>query len=133
MLIRLMEDHAKEKAELPESYTCGAWHDHSNEGLDAMEFTFYDAPPLVTKGKRKGFLNWRRVDRKTKRIVWLTVAEHKDWLAEYEVKTGNCAMCAGESKIMKRWHHITGMEYQPCPACNGSGKRGDATLAAAVA
>ena len=97
--IDLLTEQAKEIAGRSD------WKPTRFEALPNMKPTFY------TLSSKDGF------------TVSITEEQHALWLAEWVNRTGQCAECAGQGKIVTAWHHDTGCEWKPCRACSGAGKK----------
>lgn len=91
----LLEIYAKEKFELPEG-----WKVRTIEGFPPPGAMIEDLPaklqkclyvimtgavaPLVTRGKRKGRLNWQKRDRSTQAKVLIEILKYEAWAQEWE-------------------------------------------------
>jgi hypothetical protein len=78
--------------------------------------------PAFTRGKRKGQTNWRARDKATEREFYITPAQHKVFLAEWEQSHGACYHCQGSCQELARWSVDRGTEYRPCSRCKATGK-----------
>ena len=78
--------------------------------------------PLKTRGKSKGCHNWDKMDKSTKRVVYITLKEHSEWVNAWEAKTGKCATCRGTGNEWCGWSVNEGSRYKVCTKCHGSGK-----------
>lgn len=121
--MELLEECAREKAGMgddwmPYSYKCLPEHPQKTELVEVIGAI----APLKMRGKLKGTRNWRKMDRTTKRTVYITLKEHAEWVKEWEKKTGKCATCRGTGNKWCGWSRNVGSRYKSCTKCQGSGK-----------
>lgn len=121
--IPLLECHAREKLQQPDT-----WHAYAFECLvshprhasrvqvDAYKITGGVAP-LKTRGPNAGRPNWRKADRRTVCVAYLTPAEHAAWVTAWAARTGRCLACLGQRQVSTGWRQDAGTQYTPCPQC----------------
>jgi hypothetical protein len=78
--------------------------------------------PEITRGKRKGQPNWRKLDRSTREVLYITPAEHAAWCSLWEARTGRCHECTGDGEVCTGWSALAGRRMKVCPRCGGSGQ-----------
>lgn len=120
--MKRLSELAKEKAGMGpewEPYMFESFPRHPQQATRA-EITGAVAP-LITRGKSKGQRNWRKMDRSTKRVIYIDFAEYREWEAEWEKKTGKCAECE-EGREWCGWSESEGHRYRTCLKCKGTGK-----------
>ena len=120
--MELLDECAREKAGMgdewsPYSYKCLPEHPQESELVEVIGAV----APLKTRGKSKGSRNWDKMDRATKRTVYITFKEHAEWVKAWEVKTGKCATCRGAGNEWCGWSVTEGSRYKECTKCHGSG------------
>ncbi|MFZ4766298.1 MAG: hypothetical protein ACOYMN_15210 [Roseimicrobium sp.] len=118
----LLEEHAREKAGMGEDwkgyhFQCLPEHPAKTE---LVTVTGAVAPKKL-RGKRKGETNWDKMDRATKRTVYITLADHDAWVKAWESKTGLCSTCKGTKQEWAGWSAKEGTRYRPCKKCGESG------------
>lgn len=118
----LFEIHARKKLGMPEVWSVYSWECFPNTG----EVLYYEvkgaiAPPRK-RGRLKGRHNWIKRDKTTDKTCVITVAEHEQWIKEWEIDTGLCSNCVGEGKVFARWAKDQPVQYRQCRHCQGSGK-----------
>lgn len=86
--------------------------------------------PLKTRGKYKGYHDWKRRDKTTEIRCIVTEAEHTAFCLRYEAKTGNCHYCRGTGQEWAGWSAQEGDRYRICHRCKGDGKARKAEQAA---
>lgn len=121
--MELLDECARDKAGMgddwsPYSYKCLPEHPQETELVEVIGAV----APLKTRGKSKGSHNWDKMDRATKRTVYITLKEHAEWVKAWEVKTGKCATCRGTGQEWCGWGVTTGARYKECTKCQGVGK-----------
>lgn len=77
--------------------------------------------PAITRGPRKGQPNWRKLDRSTREVLYVTPAAHSAWCLLWEARTGKCRECAGDGEVCTGWSVAEGRRTKICPRCGGSG------------
>ena len=75
----------------------------------------------ITRGPRKGSPDWKSAVPRTKRTIVLSRAMREDFARKWEEATGFCSECGGDGRRMRSWHYLTGMHYDACLICGGSG------------
>ena len=121
--MELLDECARAKAGMgddwsPYSYKCLPEHPQKAELVEAIGAV----APLKTRGKSKGSHNWGKMDRATKRTVYITFDEHAEWVKSWEAGPGKCAKCRGTGNEWCGWSVIEGNRYKECTKCQGSGK-----------
>lgn len=70
------------------------------------------AVPLARK--RDGSPNWRKIDKATKRQVFI---DHDAFLRDAEAR-GICTKCWDDPRgVFISWNHKTGSKFKPCERC----------------
>ena len=121
--MNMLSEHAKEMLGMPpdwEAYQFEAIGGTFDQPAKLLKVTGAVAP-AKTRGKYKGRPNWKKLDKATEKTVFITPAEHAEWLRQWEAKTGICANCTGTGQVMKRWTAANGVERMPCSDCGGTG------------
>ncbi len=77
--------------------------------------------PAITRGKRKGQPNWRKMDRSTREVLYITPDAHAAWCSLWEARTGKCHECTGDGEVCIGWSAADGSRMKVCPRCGGSG------------
>ena len=75
-------------------------------------------PRIIASGPRKGGDNWRGVPADE---CVVTEGELDAAIKTYQSETGNCYQCFGSGQSFSRWHHIKGISFRACTACNATG------------
>lgn len=119
----LLEVHAKEKIQAPPGFAFWLFESLPESGPAQVIKLTGAVAPMKTRGQGKGRPNFRKLDPATRREVYLSVEEHRTWVAEWEKKTGLCSHCQGKGKRPAGWSIETGNRFKPCGACGGSGKK----------
>ena len=124
--MELLDECARDKAGMrddwsPYSFRCLPPHPQETELVEVIGAV----APLKTRGKSKGSHNWDKMDKSTKRVVYITLKEHSEWVKAWEAKTGNCATCRGTGNEWRGWSVNEGSRYNQCTKCHGSGKSND--------
>jgi len=114
-MINFAEVVAREKLKQPLQWQVFAWK--SVEYTDDLIVTG-GVPRLMKSGKRKGERTWS--DSK-KLVAVVTKREVDEAKERYEKETKLCHRCCGEKKIIVKWDHVEGNEYETCGRCHGSG------------
>lgn len=119
----LLEILAREKAGMP-----AGWRVYKFECLPHGQDTIYyelagAIVPRKTRGPHVGSLNWRRMDKTTRRPAILTVDAAANLADEWSKRTGLCITCVGKGQTLRSWSASTGSIFNPCKSCNGTGKR----------
>lgn len=125
--MKLLNTQAKIKANMGEQWEPYSWCMLPSGGDYELAEVCGSIAPLYTKGKRKGQHNWDKMDKSTKRTVYITIAENAEFVAQWERDTGKCANCEGTGKTLQSWHYIKGATYRDCVECNGIGKSNQPT------
>ncbi len=117
--MNLYTEHAREILQMPVG-----WSGYQFESIgDGRLIRVVGAvAPLKTRGKYKGFPNWRNLDKATEKTAFFTPAEHEEWLSQWEQKTGNCSECGGTGQLFARWSAANGTEHKPCGKCGATGQ-----------
>ena len=117
----LIELHAREKAGVPEwqAYFFACMPPTRNHLYFEVRGGVY---PPVASGPRKGKPNWKKPVAGTERTLYIPVAEHDAWVAEWERTTGNCSECVGTGERIASVSKAEGQKMRPCRACGGTGK-----------
>lgn len=77
--------------------------------------------PLKLSGPNKGKPNYNKKDSSTVREIYIQIKDYESWIKDWEIKTGNCANCAGKGKLFHSWSKDSGSTYRPCLMCNSTG------------
>ena len=75
-------------------------------------------PGTFVSGPRKGQAKWMQP-------FDASVVTHEETVVEfarYELETGNCGDCGGDTRIMSGWSSDTGTRYIPCKRWAATGK-----------
>ncbi len=118
----LLEEHARELANgAPEwgFYRIECLRDNDRE-LIAAKIVGAVAPPK-TRGKYKGQPNWRKMDKTTRRTVYITPVQNDVWCKLWEEKTGKCRECTGSGETFSGWSVRDGTRTRVCSRCGGNG------------
>ena len=121
--MELLDECARDKAGMgedwsPYSFKCLPEHPQKSELVEVIGAV----APLKTRGKSKGSHNWDKMDKSTKRTVYITFKEHAEWVKGWEKKTGLCANCKGTGQQWAGWSVTDGYKYRNCGKCRASGK-----------
>jgi len=119
--MKLLNTQAKIKANMGDEWEPYQWQMLPIGGPYELAEITGSVAPLTTKGKRKGQHNWDKMDRSTKKTVYVTIAENAAFVERWQNETGLCANCEGKGKTMQSWHHINGVTYRECGQCGGTG------------
>lgn len=115
--------HAREKFNLPVDWQIYRWEAKSHDTKDAyLIVTGAVCTEVYKSGKYKGTKNWDKRDRSTEAVVSLRLDEHRDWLLQWERRTGKCSECCGSGQSWRGWHHIKGNTFKPCKRCDATGR-----------
>ena len=80
--------------------------------------------PLKTRGANKGDRNWSKMDKSTKKTVYIKPEEYSQFISEWEAETGLCSKCRGTGQEVHGSHIELGTYYRQCKKCCGTGKPG---------
>ena len=119
----LIEEHARELVAHGPNWRFYEWEairDHIRGQLVAMKVTGAVAP-LKSRGVNKGQPNWRKLDRSTREVVYITPEAHREWCVGWEKRTGKCSECAGAGRVFTGWSAAGGTRTKVCPRCRGNG------------
>lgn len=119
--MKLLNTQAKEKANMGDKWEPYQWQVLPRGGPYELAEVIGAIAPLYSKGKRKGEHNFDKMDRSTKKTIYITTAENAAFVEKWQRETGLCANCEGKGKTLKSWHNVNGVEYQDCKDCAGTG------------
>lgn len=118
---QLFETHAREKIRMPPEWVFWRVENIGPPGQRIAIKVTGCVPGIFKGGPRKGQPNYDKPVPGTDREVWLLVAEHEAWKAEWEQKTGKCWRCVGHGNLP--WKSgPDGAVMRPCDRCGGTGK-----------
>ena len=122
MRINLMAEHAREILKAPEGWDVYRWEAIGGDRDSPPKLLRVDGvvAPAKTRGKHKGFPNWKAADKTTERTAYFTPDEHVEWCKQWDLRTGKCAECVGTGEVFQSWHFERGTTYKPCARCGGS-------------
>ena len=117
--MNLHSEHAREMLGMPPE-----WEGYEFEAIGGNKLVRVvgAVAPIKTRGKYKGHRNWQKLDKATEKTAYYTPAEHDEWVAQWEKKTGKCAECYGTGQMFARWSVANGTEHKPCVKCGATGK-----------
>lgn len=119
----LLEDHARERAGMSPEWKMYRWEKQPANGTSTfVNVTGAVCSAVFKAGPRKGYTNWSKLDKTTECTVSLGLNEHKEWLGEWERKTGQCNECQGSGQQPAGWTRAEGPLYRACPRCLATGK-----------
>ena len=113
---------AREKYGLPDAWDIYKWE---AVGKDAVRVTGAVAP-LITRGKRKGSINWRNLDKATEMSVVISDSDITACKSRFEATTGLCSNCDGTGREWWGRSAVEGNHYRKCTHCDGNGNATDA-------
>lgn len=134
MAFKLLCDQAREKAKMPADWF-GYKFRVLPESLDPAEVYEITGAVAPLKARAAGEFDrdWRKKDRSTVKVVFITVQDHKAWIRDWEKRTGKCSVCLGDGKQWMGWSLTNGDKYEPCRRCRATGAApGEGVLMAAV-
>jgi hypothetical protein len=114
--MKLLEQQAREMAK-----ASGQWHVYHWEHIDNGYLLIGAEAPLFKQGKRKGQTNWKLMDKKTEKKVFIATKEHEEWVKQWETNTGKCSGCMGLGMQVQSWSSTEGTVYRVCKKCGGNG------------
>ena len=120
--MKLLNTQAKIKANTGDEWEPYAWRMLPIGGPYELAEVAGAVAPRYTKGKRKGNHNWDKLDKATKKTVYITIKENEEFVEQWQKETGKCANCEGLGTTLRSWHYINGATYQDCKECRGAGK-----------
>jgi hypothetical protein len=120
--MKILNIQARTKANMPPQWELYQWQMLPRGGDYELAEVTGAVAPLYTKGKRKGQHNWDKMDKTTRRTVYITIAENAAFIEQWQQETGKCANCEGSGKTLQSWHYINGATYRDCIECDGTGK-----------
>ena len=128
----LYADHAREVLGLPEGWQLAAWRvmDWRTKGFGHLEgrirVTMRKAPL-----KADGQVDWDAAPKVRSKQATFTNAEHAQFCAAWEARTGRCHVCSERYPGLEwvGWNRDTGDSYRSCPRCKGTGKAPGVTRA----
>ena len=129
------EQFAREQMDLPSEWQVYlweaiGWRTGSGKSQGAL-LTGAVPDRLITRGKRKGQPNWRKLKPGTKATVAVLDDAFDVWLLGWERATDACYKCAGSGRVFASWDHIEGTRYRDCRRCNATGNAPKDALAEA--
>ena len=127
MRLSLLEQQVKEKFHFSDNWSSYSWEHKTTDRLGYSVIVGAIAP-LITRGKNKDKRNWKKQERDSQRVVTITDQEHKDWLDEWEQRTGKCSRCEGNGKTIASFSIETGIVYRECFKCKGTGKSSEVSI-----
>lgn len=124
------EQHAREVYSLGAEWQAYKWEAEGDRETGYLVLTGGVFRRRITRGKRKGEVNFKKPEPNTLRTLVIPNVLHRAWRAQWQIETGYCAECEGTGQSWAGWGINTGNRYRQCTKCNGSGVH-QATEAAA--
>ena len=122
-MANLFAEHARELLNLDEGFHLSAWKSMDilkrNPGHpdNRIRVEMMRCPRL-----EDGTLAWPCADRKSKKTVTWTNAEHDAWILAWESRTGRCSLCH-PGHPGQEWIGFSmdeGTKFQTCTRCKGT-------------
>jgi DnaJ-class molecular chaperone len=120
-----LESHARELLGLPPDWRVYRWT-VKGRGVE-VEGAVCNA--FITRGKWKGRTNWKKKDLNTLITITIPDALHKQWMREWESRTGLCHNCSGTGEEWAGWSAAEGTKRRPCRPCGASGLKSEGIAA----
>lgn len=126
MNLKIIETVLREKHSLPEAFRFYRWEvlpaNAQNGQYTHTQLSGSVVTKLIARGPRKGQPNWNACDKALDRTFIVSHDDGQVWEQEWSAKTGKCARCTGEGKVMKRIDFVANhVDYDSCPQCDGTG------------
>jgi hypothetical protein len=65
--------------------------------------------------------NWKKLDKSTKKRIFINEAAFSDWKNERGRKLDQCIHCWGTKRLIRGWNKVDGNQYVPCHHCKETG------------
>jgi hypothetical protein len=120
--VPVLEWNIRNSHALPEGFDFFSWCVKDQE-IDGKKIEWFEleggVAPLFKRGPRKGKKNWKKSTDRRKFAISMERAN--EIAAEYRA-AGMCDVCGANGKRSVSWSRDTGTSYEPCRACNGTGR-----------
>jgi hypothetical protein len=119
----LLTQHANELAKCGPSWRWYQWEALPGHPQEATLHKLVGAvAPLKKKPQGRADYDYKRMDKSTKREIYITFVDHEAWCKAWSERTGKCSECRGVGERFAGWHHERGVDTRVCDTCKGTGK-----------